>query len=89
MLVIIIIYINKIKVLLLVFNTPYVSNCGPGNSAGIATGYELDGSGIEPLWGARFSAPVHTDPGAHLTSYGMEWNEGKNGQGVALTAHPI
>ena len=32
---------------------------------GIATGYGLDGPGIESRWGARFSAPVYTGPGAH------------------------
>ena len=31
---------------------------GPGSSVGIATGYGLDGPGIEYRWGARFSAPV-------------------------------
>ena len=31
---------------------------GPGSSVGIATGYGLDGPGIESRWGARFSAPV-------------------------------
>jgi len=32
---------------------------------GIATGYGLDGPGIESRWGARFSAPVQTGPEAH------------------------
>ena len=41
------------------------ARCGPGSSVGIATGYGLDGPGIESRWGARFSAPVHTGPGAH------------------------
>jgi len=27
--------------------------------------------GIEPWWGARFSAPIYTGPGAHPTSYTM------------------
>ena len=36
----------------------------PDSSVGIATGYGLDGPGIESRWGARFSAPVHTGPGA-------------------------
>ena len=35
----------------------------PGSVVGIATGYELDGPGIETRWGARFSAPVQTGPG--------------------------
>ena len=34
----------------------------PGSSFGIATGYGLDGPGIESRWGARFSAPVQTGP---------------------------
>jgi len=29
---------------------------------GIATRYGLDGPEIESLWGARFSAPIQTDP---------------------------
>ena len=33
--------------------------------AAIATRYRLDGLGIESRWGARFSAPVQTGPGAH------------------------
>ena len=35
----------------------------------IATRYGLDGPGTESRWGARFSAPVHTSPGAHPASY--------------------
>jgi hypothetical protein len=38
--------------------------CGPGSSVGIATGYELDGPGIESRWGKNFP-PVQTGPGAH------------------------
>jgi hypothetical protein len=40
--------------------------------AGIATRYGLDGPGIESRWGARFYAPVQTDPGAHPDSYAMD-----------------
>jgi hypothetical protein len=41
--------------------------CGPGSSVGIATGYELDGPGIESRWGRAFpnlSRPAlgHTEP---------------------------
>jgi hypothetical protein len=40
-------------------------NGRPGSSVGIATGYGLDGSGIESrLGGGRFSVPVQTGPGA-------------------------
>ena len=35
------------------------------------TRYGLDGPGIESWWGARFSAPVQTDPGAHPPSCTM------------------
>ena len=38
-------------------------------SVGIATRYWVDGLGIESRWGARFSASVHTVPGAHPASY--------------------
>ena len=40
-------------------------DCGPGSSVGIATGYGMDGPGIETRWGARLSEPVQTDPGAY------------------------
>jgi hypothetical protein len=42
--------------------------CGPGGVVGIVTDYGLDGLGIESQWGARFSAPVQTGPGAHPAS---------------------
>ena len=44
---------------------------GRDGSVGIATGYGLDSPGIEFRWGARFSAPVRTVPGAHPASYTM------------------
>ena len=44
---------------------------GRDSSVGIATRYGLDGPGIESLWGAIFSAPVQTGPGAHPTSCTM------------------
>jgi hypothetical protein len=37
-------------------------------TATIATGYMLDGPGIESRWGARFFAHVQTGPGAHPAS---------------------
>ena len=39
------------------------------NVVGIATGYALDGPGIESRWGARFFATFQTGPGAHPASY--------------------
>ena len=46
-----------------------IANRGPGSSVVTAIGYGLDGPGIESRWGgARFSALVHTGPGAHPAS---------------------
>jgi hypothetical protein len=64
--------------------------CGPGSVAGIATGYGMDGLGIESRWGARFSAPVQTGPGVHPAScaMGMGYFPGaKSDRGVKLTPH--
>jgi len=51
--------------------TIYFGFCGPGIVVGIATGYGLDGPGIESRWRARFSAPVQIGPGAHPASCTM------------------
>jgi hypothetical protein len=61
---------------------------GRDSSVGIATRYELEGLGIESQWGARFSAHVQTDPGAHpvFCTIGSEsLSKGQSGRGVALT----
>jgi hypothetical protein len=44
------------------------------SSVGIANHYGLDGPRIESRWGggARFSASVQNDPGAHPASYTMD-----------------
>ena len=66
--------------------------CGPGSSVGIATGYELDGPGIESRWEARFPAPVQTGPGAHPASCTIgtgSFPAVKSGPGVTLTPHPL
>jgi hypothetical protein len=34
-----------------------------------ATGYGLDGPGIETMWGARLSAPIQIGPAAYPASY--------------------
>ena len=47
------------------------SGVGWDSSVGIATRYGLDGPEIESRWGARFSAPVRTGPGAHPASCTM------------------
>jgi len=44
---------------------------GRDSSLGIATGYRLDGPGIESRWGATLSTPVLTGLGAHPASYTM------------------
>ena len=53
------------------FCNGYFEVCGSGSVVGIATGYRLDGPGIESRWGARVSAPVQTGPGAHPASFTM------------------
>ena len=63
-----------------------------GSSVGIATGYGLDGPGIESRWGARFSAPVQTGPGAHPASCTMgtgSFPGVKSGRGVTLTPQQL
>ena len=68
----------------------YTNHCGPGSAVGIATGYWLDGPGIESRWGAKFSAPVQTGPGAHTASCTMgtgSFQGVKRGRGVTLTPH--
>ena len=64
---------------------------GPGSSVGIATGYGLDGPGIESRWGRGFP-PVQTGPGAHQASCTMgtgSFPGVKCGRGVLLTTHPL
>jgi hypothetical protein len=65
---------------------------GPGSSVGIVTGYGLDSLRIKSRWGARFSAPVQTGPGAHPASCIMgtgSFPGVKSGRGVTLTTHPL
>jgi len=63
-----------------------------GSVVGIATGYGLDGLGIESRWEARFSAPVQTCPGTHPASCTMgtgSFPGVKSCRGVTLTPHPL
>jgi hypothetical protein len=65
---------------------------GSGSVAGIATGYGLDCPGIESRWGARFSAPVQTGPGAYPASCTIgigSFPGAKSGRSVTLTPHPL
>ena len=62
----------------------------PGSVVGIATGYGLDGPGIESRWEARFSAPVQTGRGADPASCTMgtgSFPGVKSGRGATLTPH--
>ena len=70
----------------------YIRFRGPGSSVGTATGYGLDGPGIESRWGARFSPPIQTGPGAHPASCTMGTGSFpglKGGPGVTLTPDPL
>ena len=65
---------------------------GPVSVVAIATGYGLDGPGIEFRWEARFSAPVQTGPGAHPASCTIgtgSFPGVKSGRGVTLTPQPF
>jgi hypothetical protein len=70
----------------------YIILVGWDSSVGIATGHGLEGPRIEPRWGARFSTPVQTGPGAHPASYTMgtrSFPGVKSSRGVMLTPHPF
>ena len=53
------------------FSLRLSSSWGRDSAVGVATRYGLDGPGIESRWGARFSAPVQTGPGAYPASCTM------------------
>jgi hypothetical protein len=65
---------------------------GPGSVVGIATGYGLDGAGIESRWGRDF---LHLSrPALGPTHFPVQWVLGlspgiKIGWGVTLTPHLI
>jgi hypothetical protein len=50
------------------------STRGPGSSVGIATGYGLDGPGIESRWGRDF--PHLSRPALGLTQPPVQWVPG-------------
>ena len=65
---------------------------GPGSVVVIATGYGLDGPGIESRWGASFSEHLQTGPMAHPANLynGYRVFPGvKSGRGVTLTPQPL
>ena len=49
----------------------YRISCGPGSVVGIATGYGLDGPGIESRWGRDFPHLSRPAPGPHPASCTM------------------
>ena len=66
----------------------HIDRSGPGSVVGIATGHGLEGPETESRWVARFSAPVHTGPGAHPASFTVGTGSilvVQNGRGVKLT----
>jgi hypothetical protein len=80
---------NMRRITLRVWN---LSHRGLGSPVGIATGYGMDGWGIESRWGARYSAPVQTGSGAHPASCRMgteSFPEVKSGLSVTLTTHSL
>jgi hypothetical protein len=60
----------------------------PGSSVGIATGYGMDGPGIESRWGRDF--PHLSRPPLEPTQPPVQWVRGvESGRGVTLTPHPF
>ena len=64
---------------------------GPGSVVGIATGYRLDGPGIESWWGRDF--PHLSTPALGPTQAPVQWVQGlsqgvKRGRGMTLTPSP-
>jgi hypothetical protein len=66
---------------------------GRDSSVGIATRYGLEDPGIESRWrGARFSAPIQTDPGVNPAFCKMgtgSFPGASSARGVALTTHSL
>jgi len=63
-----------------------LSVCGLGSIVGIATGYGLDGPGIESLWGRDFP---HLSRLASCTMGTGSFPGVKSGRGVMLTLTPF
>ena len=68
------------------------TNSGPGSVVGIATGYGLDGPGIESRWGRDFphlSRPVLGPTQPPVKWVGGVFPGGKERPGMTLTPHPL
>ena len=83
-------YLQRQKLLItFLFGIPTFS--GPGSSVGIATGYGLEGPGIESRWGREF--PHLSRPALGLNQPPVQWVPGfpgvKNGRGVTLTTYHL
>jgi hypothetical protein len=63
----------SMQLLVIQYNISHVCS-GPGNSVGIATGYEPDGPGIESQWGRDFSRTSRPAPGS--TQPPVQWVPG-------------
>ena len=69
-----------------------IRQCGPVSGDGIATGYRLDGPGIESRWARDFPHLSSPAPGAHSASCTMSTGSFpgvKCGRSVTMTPHPL
>ena len=75
----------------MVFRPTFKRSSGPVSVVGLATGYELDGPGMESLWGRDVSHLSRMDQGpTQLPVNGYRVFPGvKSDRGVTLTPHPL
>jgi len=76
----------------LTFWRHYSHSSGPDSLVSVATGYGLDGPGIESRWGRDFPQLSRSALGAHPASCTMStrsFRGVKSSRGVTLTPHPL